>query len=112
MVGVCGARDYGQITNKNNIMTPNDFISKKENDTGLLFEKWSLTQLCTYMGEYAKLVSSSNDIHDVSYFSDIYVTFDEDDGSVGTAFDNKERAERDAVETCSGLMTMRLIHGK
>lgn len=47
-------------------MTPNDFISKKENDTGLLFEKWSLTQLCTYMEEYAKLVSSSNVIPDVS----------------------------------------------
>ncbi len=51
-------------------------------------------------------------LHSVSHFSEIYVTFDEDDGSVGTAFDNKEKAERDAAETCCGLMTMRLIHGK
>ena len=38
-------------------ITVYDFISDKENSTGKLFEKWSLTQLGEYMHEYAKLAS-------------------------------------------------------
>ena len=76
-----------------------------------LAERVPVKEVTEKLQEY-KAIKEALSIHSVSHFSEIYVTFDEDDGSVGTAFDNKERAERDAVETCSGLMTMRLIHGK
>ena len=78
-------------------MTANDFISKKENDTGLLFEKWSLTQLCTYMDEYAELVNSSNVIRDV-----IEKNYTQEQVDILKQISYKEGFEDGANEACNG----------
>jgi hypothetical protein len=49
-----------------------NFIASKENSSGQLFTKWSLSQLATYMSEYAALnkVASSSDIIGRSFPTD------------------------------------------